>query len=447
MRTKQLVIVGGSVVTVAVMTLLGCLLWNYIGEKTPGTGTTVAKLSERTYAERTGSFFTAVPVDPYQQPVITELTLPDISGGNAFWGASGRDDRGHVWFGLSVHDEPSAHLLEFIPGTGQLIDQGSVVSQLKQTDVYRTGERQQKIHSRIIQADDGYLYFSSMDEAGEQADGSQLPTWGSHLWRINPLNHHWEHLQSVPQGLIAVSGVGRWIYALGYWDHILFQFDTQTKKIRSIRVGSVGGHISRNFLTNVRGHAFVPRLRLWRDGVVQPKSVQWQHDDIVITTLVEFDNELRDIAETPLLYYIDNFETPEKPRRYQGIVGFSYLADSSMVFLTSLGYLYQIVPTATGPARVVERGWFHPQGRAAASSLFTYAGKRYLMGVTKRRDSGREWVVYDLENDTSAAIEFPFPAKRHLHLYGSITRDAAGYYYLVGRHQKPVILKVSVPSR
>lgn len=80
------------------------------------------------------------------------------------------------------------------------------MSALKTAGIYRQGEEQIKIHSKIIQMDDGWLYFTSREETGERADGSQLPRWRSHFWRYSPSADHWEHLFSAPEGLIAVSG-------------------------------------------------------------------------------------------------------------------------------------------------------------------------------------------------------------------------------------------------
>ena len=65
---------------------------------------------------------------------------------------------------------------------------------------------------------------------------------------------------AVPEALIAVAGAGRWIYTLGYFNHVLYQYDCETGKHQSITVGAVGGHISRNFFCDIRGHAYVPRL-------------------------------------------------------------------------------------------------------------------------------------------------------------------------------------------
>jgi hypothetical protein len=74
-----------------------------------------------------------------------------------------------------------------------------------------------------------------MDETGGRADIGQPPQWGSHFWRYSSAADHWEHLFSAPEGLIAVSGVGRWVYALGYWGHVIYQFDTRAGKTRRIR--------------------------------------------------------------------------------------------------------------------------------------------------------------------------------------------------------------------
>src|SRR4029077_14421392 len=130
---------------------------------------------------------------------------------------------------------------------------------LSRAGLLRVGEHQAKIHSKIVQGPDGWLYFASMDEEGEKDDGSALPKWGGHLWRLRLSTNRWEHLLSTPEALLAVGGGDRFIYALGYFDHVLYEFDTRTGEIRHVRVGAVDGHISRNVLVDYRGHVFVPR--------------------------------------------------------------------------------------------------------------------------------------------------------------------------------------------
>ena len=57
-------------------------------------------------------------------------------------------------------------------------DRGNVVSELERLGLRRPGETQMKIHSRIVTAVDGYQYFASMDETGENDDGSKTADVG-----------------------------------------------------------------------------------------------------------------------------------------------------------------------------------------------------------------------------------------------------------------------------
>jgi hypothetical protein len=395
--------------------------------------------------EMTGSRFDPDPAPDLGPPKLVPVTLPDFEGAFAIWGATGRDHRGHVWVGVSANggDPPSAHLFEYAPETGQVTDRGDAVSQLKRGWRHRRGEGQMKIHSRIVQADDGYLYFATMDEEGEATDGSRLPIWGSHLWRVRPEGGDWEHLLAVPEALIAVSGVGRLVYALGYFDHALYQYDTATGKVRSTRVGAAGGHISRNFLADERGHAYVPRLRPLPSDPAR-----------LTTTLVEYDDELREMAETPIHHY-----TQTRNDESHGIVGILYLADHTMVFATDQGHLYKITPRSYGPSRVESLGDFHPEGEAYVPSLFSFDGRSEIVGVSQRlvkNPTGPQWLVFDLQSGLSRAspLELPQLAGRppvNLLLYGSITRDNAGQFYLGGAHAvgdrfRPVLIQARPPT-
>lgn len=377
----------------------------------------------KSYAEITNSLFLSPPENLHAAPTLVPIEIPQFPGSHSIWGATGRDNRGHVWFGVSATGVgiPSAHLFELVPETCEVIDRGDVVSQLKRCGVYRAGEGQMKIHSKIIQAGDGYLYFASMDEQGEEETGGQLPTWGSHLWRLRLPDNEWEHLMSAPEGLIAVGGAGRFIYALGYFQHVLYQLDCETATVRPVRVGSVDGHISRNFLVDHRGHAFVPRMRRLPDD-----------DKSIVTTLVEFDTELHEIGESPLEHYLEG-----SPTECHGIVAYQHLADHSIVFTTHVGRLYRVFPHEDAPADVADLGWLHSRGSTYASSLFTYDGVRYVMSATCLGDNKTEWVVYDLDNRSSVAtpLEVTIPGVdlnvAHA-LYGSSTRDNDGNFYWVG---------------
>jgi len=196
-------------------------------------------------------------------PQVTPLSVPQFAGAHAIWGSTGQDSRGHIWFGVTTEGipVPSAHLFEYDPDASGIVDRGNVIAQLSAAGVLRPGEHQAKIHSRIVQGPDNDLYFASMDEEGESANGTHMPRWGGHLWRLKLDTYQWQHLFTAPEALIAVAAGGRFIYALGYFGHVLYRFDTKDGDVQHVAVGSVNGHVSRNFLADHRGHAYVPRLR------------------------------------------------------------------------------------------------------------------------------------------------------------------------------------------
>ncbi|MFH1518439.1 MAG: hypothetical protein ABIH17_11240, partial [Pseudomonadota bacterium] len=146
--------------------------------------------------EKPPAYFTTRPADPRAAPTVVQIPVPKVPGSKAIWGSTGRDDRGHLWFGLSMIEAlgASARLLEYDPEQAELRDRGDVLSALKESGRYRDGESQSKIHSQIIQADDGHLYFASMDHAGaDYRLGTEPPTWGGHLWRLRLPENKWEH--------------------------------------------------------------------------------------------------------------------------------------------------------------------------------------------------------------------------------------------------------------
>ena len=377
-------------------------------------------------------------------PLVRYIELPEFPGMFAIWGATGRDRRGHIWFAVCGHslDNPTAHLYELVPSTGRIIDRGDVLSALKSCGVYRPGELQMKIHSRIYQADDGHIYFSSMDENGEQLQTGRLPTWDSHLWRLRLPEGRWEHLMATREALIAAGGFGRYIYALGYLGHKLYQYDRKTGRSRMVEVGSLNGHVSRNFLIDRRGHIYVPRVtggqRRW----------SWKAE------LVELDSNLQELAATPLKRYFG-----WSLMGTHGITAFQPLKDGSIAFVTHPGRLFLVVPPAPpdeGPAQVVDLGWFHPDGRSYTASLFADEAGPCLLGVSRRR-GGYDWVTYDLQARTARTEPFRISEPQPLslagtQLYGSITRDDLGNFYVAGaRHRgdpdaevklEPVLLQV-----
>jgi hypothetical protein len=382
--------------------------------------------------ERSGSFFGPAPATPSEAaPLTRELKLPAFADATAIWGSTGRDLQGRIWIGVSAGSpRMSAHLIQYDPEADVMRDRGAVVDQLKTAGRHRAGEGQIKIHSRIITADDGWLYFASTDEDGEHEDGTVPPRWGGHFWRIDPDTGTWQHLWTAPEGLVAASGVGRYVFILGYWDHVLYQYDTATGKTKRTVVGSVGGHVSRNVLSDGNGHAYVPRLT---------KSPQGK----ITAALVEYDSDLQELAATRLEYYVGKGSIGEN----HGIVGLTYLADGRMAFTTHRGYLYLIEPQPGRAAKVLPVGWFHPRPETYAPSLFSMDGRRFLAGVTQR---GRrfDWVVFDLQAGRSTANLLDTKNLKDVLLYGSVGRDNAGRFYVGGwtagsaGGQRPFLLQV-----
>jgi hypothetical protein len=288
-----------------------------------------------------------------------------------------------------------------------------------------------KIHSKIVTGPDGLLYFASMDEGGENADGSVHPTWGGHLWRLSATGA-WQHLRGTKEALIAVASGGPYIYALGYFNHALYQYHTKTGVMRSVLVGSAGGHVSRNFVVDARGHAFVPRITRVPDG--SPAAA-----------LVEYGADLKELGATPLPEYFEKGNNDS-----HGIVGVSPGPDGSSLLTTGKGRLYQIVPRSSGPSTVTDLGWFHPRGSRYVPSIFRDDATGTIHGVaygSNYGDTKFEWISRTADGKATAAPlpygdkpEFPNAAV----LYGSMTKDKQGRFYIVGMmNNKPVILQIS----
>jgi len=242
------------------------------------------------------------------------------------------------------------------------------------------------------------------------------------MWRFRRPQNRWEHLLRTREPLIAAAGGRRCLYGLGYFGHVLYRYDLKTGKARSVRVGSVGGHVSRNILADAREHVYVPRLARTDGGYKA-----W---------LVEYGANLKELRATPLKHYIH-----WNPLNCHGIIAFQPLPDGRIAFTTHHGFLYFVEPPAAGdaPAAVREGGWLHPKGSSYTPSLFLDASGRRLMGLTTRR--GRhQWVVHDLTTRKGRTLPLKIPPRPGKGLkngwkllYGSITRDDAGNCYVVGK--------------
>jgi VanZ family protein len=375
---------------------------------------------------------------------VTRIPLPDFDGANAIWGSSGTDAAGRIWFGVSANQSPgaSSRLMWYDPRANRVQVVGSPLSELRRYKSLEWDEAQCKIHSRIVAGPDGMLYFTSMDEQGEAEDGSRLPAFGSHLWRVDPNRPKFEHLASVPEGLIAIAAGGKFLYSLGLFDHVLYQFDPQTKAMNKVRVGSVGGHVSRNFLADHRGHAYVPRLRFQGRPGEPPPAIPLEQTPGIQVTLVEYDTALREVGEWPLPQYLASDKWSA-----HGITGWCQLRSGALVFVTCAGYLYYIDPgEAEHKACVTPIGWAHPKGPRYIASLFPVDGIRNVVLFASGPEKRYEAITFDLRDQIGRTIPLRLPSDvgaEHALLYGSMTRDRSGAFYLVGtEYNHPLLLRV-----
>lgn len=389
----------------------------------------------RSFANKVGTVFTPSPQNALKPPSVEIITLPEIADNDAIWGATGRDDNGSIYFATSSHggEYGSSYLYQYDPITKQISAQSDTVTQLKVNNVYRQGMRQNKLHSKIYQADDGYLYFSSFDEGGE-AQGIN-PTWGGNLWRKKPNDQNWQHVFATEEALVGINTNGRYVYALGYWDHVLYQYDTQTSKIKRVVVGSVGTHTTRNFLVDEVGHVYVPRLT--------------ENDfNEVTATLVEFDVNLAEVATYPLPSY-----QSEKISSHHGIVAYTSMKNGDIYFTSAEGGLYRIQPFLSGNSKVSHQGLMHPDGEAYIGSLFSIDGEGLLAGIGRSKANKAatkyEWIIYQTSLKLPYTTELPLVGINSPLIYGSLTRDNEGRFYSVGWHKvdvgySPLILKITL---
>ncbi len=386
------------------------------------------ELPTRSFENRVGTVYTSLPLDILAAPTVEIIDLPRTGANlDAIWGASGKDDNGNIYFGVSSHDGNygSSFLYQYNPSTEEVVSQGDTVRELRNNDIYQEGARQNKLHSKIYQANDGYLYFSSFDESGE--DEGINPVWGGHLWRKLPDSQNWEHVMSTPEALIAVNTNGRYVYALGYWNHALYQYDTKTGKTRKAVVGSVGMHVSRNFIVDETGHVYVP-------------SLSYEDSDQIRADLIEYNTQLNMVATYPLPSY-----QAKNINHHHGIIGYTSMKNGDIYFTTADGGLYLIAPFQDTKPKLQYMGMMHPDGKAYIPSLFTIDGEELLVGVGKRKNY--EWIVYETTIDMSYATKLDVNKLKNLALFGSLTKNNQGDMYVVGRHYthdgyQPLLLKI-----
>jgi len=400
-------------------------------------------------------FFT--DVERFQQaPKIREVRLPVSDGDEAIWGATGRDAKGNIYFGLAskASSELSAGLLQFSPRTGETTLLGRVDEWLSSQDSNRKTSLQDKIHSKFFEATDGNLYFASQDETGEKSDGSANGKEGGYLMRVNRSTGKVESVLQTKTALISIGCSGRYIYALGYFGSMIYQFDTKLQSTRNVLIPNYGGHVSRNILVTPTGHVLALRVTgttlddtrpgtNWTPPVAQDQAtdqIETSEEGTlrrrVLVELVELDPNLKELHAWPMKGYEAHGDTSS-----HGITSFASLMDGSLLFTTQNGLLWRVHASDGKPDRLESFGWIHPDGESSSTAMFAPTGNDYVIAVTKigRRFDLlvyylrlRESVPLTLDLDSDKVFNQPL----HL-LFGSETLDDFGNAYIAGWKRMP----------
>jgi hypothetical protein len=369
-------------------------------------------------------------------PSLFEIELPVFEAAHGIWGATGVDHFGRVYLGAAAYgvDDASAHLLRYDPSTGKCINLGGINDVLTRLGIRRTidyDETQAKLHSKIFPAADGNIYFSSQDEHDEKADGSQNARFGGRLFALDPRNDQWTCVLTAPEGLIAAACESRYVYAMGYFGNVIYRYDTKTKETRSIKLGTMGGHVSRNIFADSNEHLFASRLTPGTS--IEEPGTTLVNGTLVRSTLVEIDSKLEIVNEWPL----DDYDPTLEVDFSHGITGFCRLSGGDIVFTTHSGAIWLIKAGGTSDQRLQRLGWMHYEGPAYVASLFSPLGERFVGGFVQTKGRGYEWVIFDIEQRTSTRLRLTkrdqeIIEKEGLILCGCETLDGNENAYVVG---------------
>jgi len=372
-------------------------------------------------------------------PKLRSLDIPLVHGMNSIWGATGRDHIGRMYFGISAWDgleDPSGSLWRFDPSSDAFECLGSVNEKLDELGIRVKSpfpETQIKIHSKIFQADDGRIYFSTQDEHQEKEDGSSGALFGGRLISFEPKTQRWECILKSPEGLIALAARGRYVIAQGYFGHVVYQYDTESRTLRSKRLGTFKGHVSRNIFMDRRMHVYGIRVKPAGDDDQQ--GVYQVEDQRLRVSLVELDTQLQEVQDWPLDDYLLTGTTSS-----EGITGYCELNDGSIAFVAQTGALWKI-SLDNGNAKLDRLGWFSPEGSAFCGGLFCPFGERYICGFTiKKQGEPYKWTVFDMDKRQSYTLKVDPHSqsllnREHLLAYGTETIDHQSRAYVVGWRQ------------
>jgi len=126
------------------------------------------------------------------------------------------------------------------------------------------------------------------------------------------------------------------------------------------------------------------------------------------------------------------------------------MKNSDIYFTSADGGLYHIKPFDKSAKKVQYKGMMHPDGNAYIASLFSIDGEGILAGVSQKGSEKYEWVIYDSGLELANTAILPLDGIKKPLLYGSLTRDSDGGFYVVGwqrsetRGHVPLLLKLAL---
>nr|WP_136251767.1 hypothetical protein [Ningiella ruwaisensis] len=366
----------------------------------------------------------------FTPPKLRDIPLPEDLNNTAVWNGVGINDEGEVYLGLSSIQavDNTAFVISIDPKTQQIKRHSDAVSQLKQEGVYETGLSQKRLQTDFIADDDGFIYFATHDRMG--MDKSNLSQSGSYLWRMHKGDDNWELLLKTEESIIAIKKHKQFIFALSFWDHVLYKYDTVSQLSSAIKIGSFPRHFSRKFIIDKRGHIFVPRVE---------KDIE----DQLSVVLVELNTDLAilDIHPMPDYWNANGLGN-------HGIVASTETLEGVTYFTVASGGLYKLEESVSGRSKLDYLGKFEPQLPESYISLVIAPEQvPILVGFGKtKRESDYYWFIRELS--TNIVVNYPATEfdGRFL-LYGANHKRDKSQIYIVGEQlledgiSKPVLYK------
>jgi len=209
-----------------------------------------------------------------------------------------------------------------------------------------------------------------------------------------------------------------------------------SRRFNRTTVGSIKGHVSRNFLVGRNGHVFVPKVDL-------------NTDKSTLVNLMEYDTELKLVDTHPIEHY-------RSDQRFMGhgIIAYSHMKNGDIYFTTSVGALYKLSMLSNSKHNLEFISFIDEANQPGGyfPSMFSLDGTDFLVGLGRIPNKPTySWFIYNISSETLVTYQIK-ELDGHFLLYGSLTRDNNGNLYVVGvdrtdkQKHVPQVLQLSYPN-